>query len=123
VTGYPELASYGVTSAILATGLPGATITQGTQTVYIEPPGYKRLPNLNLMDIRFSKIFSIKERYKLQPEFDIYNLFNVGTVVSVNNSVTAGTATGGIGSVGSLYLNPTNVLPPRLFKVGLRFDF
>ncbi len=118
VTGYPEVASYTVTSAIA-----GQTLTQTTQNIYVEPPGWQRLPGVNLLDWRVSRIFAFKERYKLEPEFDIYNLLNAGTVTSVNTSVTAGTATAGTGSVGTLFLNPTNVLSPRLFKVGLRFDF
>jgi hypothetical protein len=123
VTGYAVEASYPVTAAILAAQNPGVVLTQSTQTVYMAPSGSYRLPNVNLMDLRLSKVISIKERFKLQPEFDIYNLFNQGTVISENGSVTAGTATNGTGSIGSLFLNPTNVLPPRLYKVGLRFDF
>ena len=123
VTGYPVEATYAVTSAILDAQYPGAALTQSTQTVYMAPSGSYRLPNVNLMDIRLSRIFTIKERFKLEPEFDIYNLLNVGAVISENGSITAGTASNGTGSVGSLFLNPTNVLPPRLFKIGLRFDF
>ena len=117
-TGYPETALYTVTSAIA-----GQTLTQNTQNIFVEPPGWERLPNMNLLDFRLSKIFTFHDRYKLEPEFDVYNVGNVGTVTSINNSVTAGTATGGIGSVGTLFLNPTNVISPRLYKVGLRFDF
>jgi hypothetical protein len=123
VTGYPVEATYAVTSAILDAQYPGAALTQSTQTVYMAPSGSYRLPNVNLMDIRLSRIFTIKERFKLEPEFDIYNLLNVGAVISENGSITAGAASNGTGSVGSLFLNPTNVLPPRLFKIGLRFDF
>jgi hypothetical protein len=126
VTGYPIQANYPVTSAILQSQYPTATLTQGTQSnIYVEQSGGFRLPDLNLMDIRLSRVFSIKERFKLEPEFDIYNLFNAGTVVSANSTVTAVVAntTYAPGTVGSLFLNPTNVLPPRLYKIGLRFDF
>ncbi len=120
VTGYPERATYTVTSAIA-----GQTLTQNTQNVEVEAPGYKRLPNVNLLDVRFSRIFTFHERYRLEPEFDFYNLTNASTITSVNNSVNAvisGT-TYVPGTIGSLYLNPINILPPRLFKLGLRFDF
>lgn len=108
VTGYPVYGNYSI---------PSSTLVQGSQTIYVDPSGFQRLPNVNLTDIRFSKIFSIKERWKIQPEFDIYNLGNVGTVTSVNQNVSAGTPPG------SLFLNPTNVISPRLYKIGLRIDF
>jgi len=44
-------------------------------------------------------------------------------VIAEQATVTAGTATNGTGNTGSLFLNPTNVLSPRQFKAGLRFDF
>ena len=123
VTGYPVPVVYPVTAAILSAQNPGAALVQPTQNVYIAESGQYRLPSVNLVDFRLSKIISIKERYKLEPEFDIYNLFNAGTVIAEQATVTAGTATNGPGSTGSLFLNPTNVLSPRQFKAGLRFDF
>jgi hypothetical protein len=123
-TGFPEIASYTVTGAIIAaeTGSP-FTLTQNTQNIYVERPGWQRLPAANLLDLRISKIWTLHERYRLEPEFDIYNLTNAGLVTAVQTSVTAGSATAGTGSVGTLFLNPTAVIPPRLFKLGLRFDF
>ena len=108
VSGYPEWATYTVTSAIL-----GQTLTQNSQLMYIEPSGFNRLPSLNLWDMRFAKEFRLRDRYKIQPEFDIYNLNNSAAVQSVNQSANAG----------ALFLNPTSVLPPRLFKVGLEVLF
>ena len=124
-TGYPEIATYTVTSAILASYYPGASLTQSTQAIYAAAPGYKRLPSANLLDLRISRTFTIHERYKLLPEFDIYNLTNQALVTAVQTGVTSvvsGTAYT-TGTVGNLYLNPTSVISPRLFKVGLRFDF
>ena len=124
-TGFPEIASYTVTGAIIAaeTGVSSYTLTQNTQNIYIEPPGWQRLPSANLLDLRISKVITIRERYKVEPEFDIYNVTDSGLVTAVQPGVTAGTPTGGAGSVGSLFLNPTSVIPPRLFKVGIRYDF
>ena len=125
-SGTPVAVNYGVTAAILGAQYPGTALIQSSsQTVYPAESGTYRLAGVNLMDVRISKIFTIKERYKLQPEFDVYNLLNVGTVISENSSVSAvlsGTSYTA-GTLGSLFLNPTNVLPPRLFKLGLRFDF
>jgi hypothetical protein len=42
----------------------------------------------------------------------MYNLTNSAAATAVNQSVNSAT-----------FLNPTTILPPRLFKVGIRFDF
>ncbi len=107
LTGAPNYASYSVTSGIL-----GQTINQGTQTVYLQPSGFNRLPNINTWDIRFSKVFKLHDRYEFQPQFNIYNLTNSSAVQSVNESVNS-----------ALYLNPSTVIPPRVFEVGLRVSF
>jgi len=124
VTGYPVVPTYSVTQAILTAQDPGVTLTQGTQgSIYMAESGQYRLPAVNLTDIRISRTFTYKERYKFEPEFDMYNMFNQGTVIAQNASLTAGTATNGTGRIGSLFLNPTSVITPRLWKIGLRFDF
>ncbi len=108
VTGYPINQTYTVNTAIL-----GSTLTQSSQAIRLAPAGDKRLPSVNMLDLRISKTIRIGERWKLQPEFDAYNLNNSGAYTAVNESVNAGT----------LFLNPTTVLSPRLFKVGMRADF
>jgi hypothetical protein len=127
LTGYPIEANYPVTTGILDAAYPGAVLTQGTQSnVFLAESGAYRYPDTNLLDIRLSRVFTFKERYKLEPEFDIYNLTNAGTVIAANSTVTAVSASSPAyvaGTIGSLFLNPTNVIPPRLYKVGLRFDF
>jgi len=107
LTGAPEYASYSVTSAIL-----GQTLTQNSQTIYVEPSGFKRLSALNEWDVRFSKIIRLRERFQLEPELNIYNLTNASTVTAVNQSANS-----------TLFLNPTAVLPPRVFELGLRIKF
>ena len=107
-TGFPLYAAYTVTSAIL-----GQTLTQASQTVYAEPSGYQRLPSWNVWDVRISKEFVVKERWNFEPQFNIYNLGNSAAVQAENQSVNAG----------SLFLNPTSVMPPRLFEVGLWVRF
>ena len=104
-SGYPEYASYSVPTSV--------GLTQGSQTIYVQPAGFGRLPAVNLWDVRFAKMITLKERWRIQPEFDIYNLNNSGAVTAVNQS------TNNL----ALFLNPTNVLPPRLFKIGLKVEF
>jgi hypothetical protein len=99
-----------VTSALLP---PGTTLTQSSQTLYVAPQGAVRLPDVNLLDVRLGRVFRIGERWKFLPELDIYNLLNRATFMGENTSVNAG----------ALFLNPQTVLPPRLFKIGMKVDF
>jgi hypothetical protein len=65
---------------------------------------------LRQVDFRLTKIQRIG-RWRLQGNFDIYNLFNARTILGVNSTV------------GSAYLTPTSVLGGRLFKFGGQVDF
>jgi hypothetical protein len=65
---------------------------------------------LTQVDFRFTKIERIG-RWRLQGNFDIYNLFNARTILGANPTV------------GSAYLAPTSVLGGRLFKVGGQVNF
>ncbi len=109
-TGYPIEELYTVTSAALP---KGNTLTQVSQPIVVAPFGPNRLPNVNLLDARFSKIFAFGERWRVQPELDVYNFTNSSAVQAVNISVNNP----------ALALNPTTILPPRLLKVGLKVDF
>ncbi|HEV2385742.1 MAG TPA: TonB-dependent receptor [Candidatus Acidoferrales bacterium] len=107
VSGYPRQVTYTVTSKID----PG--LTQVSQTIQLVPQGVLRLPNVNLADVRFSRIFSFKDRLKVQPEFDIYNLGNSGAATGAGSSANNLTLLG----------NPSSILQPRLYKVGIKVDF
>jgi hypothetical protein len=89
------------------------TLTQSSQSLYVAPSGGLRLPSVNLLDLRVSRLFTLTERWNIRPEFDIYNALNAATITGENTSVNAG----------ALFLNPQTVLPPRLYKVGIKVDF
>ncbi len=95
--------------------LPAGTVLgqNGNPAIYLVKSGTERLPTVNLMDLRFSRAIRIKERLKVEPTFDIYNLFNANTITSVNQSYDAG----------ALFRNPTGVLFSRSVKVGVKIDF
>jgi hypothetical protein len=106
-SGQPVTETYTLTSAIL-----GQTLHQ-SQTITAVPSGPIRISPTNLTDFRISRPTHFKDRYTLKPEFDIYNLTNSAAVTAVNQSLNNPTLT----------LNPTTILPPRLFKVGAQFEF
>jgi outer membrane receptor protein involved in Fe transport len=65
---------------------------------------------LNQLDARFSRRFSL-DRFRIQAQFDIYNLMNANPVLSLNTTF------------GTNWLQPTVVLPGRLLKFGAQIDF
>ena len=89
----------------------GPELAQHTETVALDPAGLLRLPSVNLLDLRIARTFTWKERYHLEPLIDLFNLTNSQTVVS---EVT---------SYGPNYLRPSNLVNPRLARIGMRFDF
>ena len=64
----------------------------------------------NQMDIRFTRSFTFGGT-RVQPQFDIYNLFNSNAVQVMNTTY------------GPQWLTPTVVLPARLFKLGVQVNF
>jgi outer membrane receptor protein involved in Fe transport len=65
---------------------------------------------LNQVDARLSKNFHVGHG-RIQPTFDLYNLFNASTITQVNTTY------------GQTWLTPRGVLPGRLFKLGVQIDF
>ena len=66
-----------------------------------------REPRQSQTDIRMSKVVHVG-RARFQPRFDVYNLFNVADVLTLNART---------------WLLPTDVLSGRLFKFGALIDF
>jgi len=74
---------------------------------------------VKLWDNRVSKVFKVGDKQSIEGMFDLYNTLNTNTVLSQTN-------TNGIN-----YLHPTqgsgfasgSILPPRIFKLGIRYKF
>jgi hypothetical protein len=106
------------------TGKPWATFTfvplpQGTREVYIEPPGTRRLPHQNLLDIRLSKKFGtdnlgflqwIGRRFGRHGEIELLvDVFNALNDQAFEEIVTANFLSSHFG-VGSEFLEPRRAL-------------
>jgi len=104
-SGLPQSRSYTVTQAIV----PG--LTQVTQSVLVAAPGSFRYPWQNLFDLRFSRVFRIRERVGIEPLVDLYNTFNSSAITS---EVT---------TVGSSLGKPSNIDMGRLLRLGGRITF
>jgi len=101
-----------VTSAQVAPSL-GRPLAGNTRTVSIDilsPFKYSIDERVNQLDLRLSKIFrSGKTRF--QGNLDLYNALNASAVLNVQQQL------------GPTWLQPTQIMPARLFKLGLQVDF
>lgn len=87
-----------------------AGLNQGTITVFAEPAGSQRLPNVTTADLTFAKSFSVGNG-RLEGSFDLFNIANANTVTSINTSS------------GSAFNQVLNFLAPRVFRFGIRYNF
>jgi hypothetical protein len=105
LTGQPFTPSYSVNTTIH----PG--LTQLSQNINLIKPGTERLPNLSLMDLRFSRPFMLRERWKIEPMADLYNALNVNTPYSEVTTIGP--------NLGHYSANTEG----RILKFGLKVDF
>jgi len=115
--GVPITAQYVATNAeVLRTlgrnlGSCGTRVPcNATTTIELIQNGTQFASRLNQIDARFAKTFRIG-RTRVQGMFNLYNLANANPVLGINTRY------------GPAWLNPTQVLPGRLVKVGAQMTF
>jgi len=92
-----------------------ARLNQGNVTILAEPRGAYYMEPVNDLQIRIDKDFKLPNRHSVRLSFDMFNIFDTGTVLTVlNNSSQTGDA--GFGQTNT-------VVQPRRFTVGLRYQF
>jgi hypothetical protein len=106
--GYPYQSIYSISRAFAAT--QGVALTRGTQVVPLSERGDERFDAVTMLDIRLSRQFSFGTR-SFTPQIDFFNLTNADTTTALNNQV------------GSSYLFPSEILSPRIIRVGFSLNF
>lgn len=106
--GYPYVSTYNLTRA--AAALQGITLTRASQTVQLSERGDERFDNVTMFDIRLSKAFRFGSR-SFSPQIDFFNVGNADTTV---NHVVA---------VGPSYRQPSEILSPRIIRIGFALNF
>ncbi len=86
------------------------TLTRATQTVVLSERGDERFDNVTMVDIRLSRAFRFGSR-SFTPQVDFFNIGNADTTVGHNVQV------------GSSYLFPSEILSPRIIRVGFSLNF
>ena len=109
--GIPITSSYVVSSAIVAQSLGrplAGSVT--TATIDVIPPSTMFEDRVTQLDVRFTKRLKVG-RARVDGNVDLYNLFNGSSVLSTNTRF------------GTAWLQPTQVLGGRLFKLGGQVNF
>lgn len=103
--GFPYQSTFNVTR----TQFPA--LTRAAQRILLSEAGEERYPDVTLLDLRLSRSFQIAGRWTIEPLLEVFNLANASTIVTLTNIV------------GSNYLRPTEILGPRLWRLGARLQF
>jgi carboxypeptidase family protein/TonB-dependent receptor-like protein len=107
-TGYPYQSQLNVTRAMATAA--GVSLTRASQTVALAERGDERLPAVTSVDLRVSRRFRFGA-HSISPSIDFFNIGNAAPVVSLQNAV------------GTTYLDPREILSPRIIRVGFSVDF
>jgi hypothetical protein len=107
--------NYVVTSALAGRPIVSSTAGAAQITVNLVEPGTMFTDYLNTLDMRVSRNFRFG-KYRLQGLVDIYNLFNAGTVTTVNTTFAATAAT-------RVWMNPTTIQGSRYVRFGGQLNF
>ena len=102
--------SFDGTSAMARTVRVKDVTTGSFYNIRAQQNGDYRQPTSNVLDLRASKAFKFGGR-KLEALVDVFNVLNANTILQ------AGVLTG------STYNVPTQVLPPRVARLGIKFEF
>jgi len=91
------------------TEILGRTIPQ--LRLRVEPIGARRLPNLNILNLRVEKSFRTRGAQRVGLRADIYNTLNINTETAVTPLS------------GPNFLRPSAITPPRFAELGLTYSF
>jgi hypothetical protein len=81
------------------------------QLILVEPLGTRRQDTVSVFDIRAEKQLTFGSRTRLGLFLDLYNLLNANTAININ------------WRAGAAFEKATTVLPPRIAKFGVKFNW
>jgi len=107
----PQITASWAAPASAVTGL-GRPLAGGARTVTVPlvAPGSMYGDFLHQIDFRIAKNFMLGDA-RIQPQFDLFNLFNANPVLAQNNTF------------GPAWQRPVTILLGRMIKFGVQFDF
>jgi len=87
-----------------------SSLNYGNATILAERVGAERTANINVFDLRSEKSFATS-RGRITGFFDVYNIFNTNAEQALTTSS------------GSAFLRPTAITPPRIARLGVKFQW
>ena len=103
--GVPE----STTVLVGSNAVPGG-LTQGSQTILVQPRGTVRLPNVFSLDFSLRRVFRTGSS-SFEPRIDFYNLTNEATI------------TNWLTQLGSTYHRASTIQAGRMIKLGFNYEF
>jgi hypothetical protein len=77
----------------------------------VEPYGTRRMPNINLVDLRAEKTIDLPSGQRVSARINLYNVLNASTLTSLTTRS------------GASFLRPTAILPARTVELSAAFTF
>lgn len=109
-TGKPERRTYQITRAMVSQQT-GKSLTASSIIIDLAGRGTDKLPDTNLVDMSIRRTFKFAEHYRIDPHLDIFNLINAATI---QNRVF---------DVSGAYHRVSEILSPRMFRLGFNLAF
>jgi outer membrane receptor protein involved in Fe transport len=88
-----------------------AVMNYGTIRIPAETIDARRQDNVSIFDFRAEKVIRLDAGLSVAPFFDLYNVFNANPVQNLT------------WASGSSFLRPTNIVPPRVARVGAKVNW
>jgi hypothetical protein len=88
-----------------------AVMNYGTIRIPAEPLNSQRQDNINVLDFRAEKVMRFGANFSVAPFVDVYNVLNANPV---QNTTWAS---------GASFLRPTNIVPPRVARLGAKVSW
>jgi hypothetical protein len=88
-----------------------AVLNHGTIRIPAEPMNTNRQDNIYVFDFRAEKVFRVDATMTFAPFIDLYNVFNANPVQNMT------------WASGASFLRPTNIVPPRVARIGAKVNW
>ena len=104
-----------MTSALAGRPIIGATTGAATIVVNLVQPNTVFLDYQNRLDLRLGRTFRFS-RTRFQAFMDVFNVFNAGTVLSINQTYGNNPAT-------NVWFTPLTIMDGRYIRFGAQMSF
>ncbi|HEY3045112.1 MAG TPA: hypothetical protein VGJ39_13860 [Vicinamibacterales bacterium] len=88
-----------------------ASTNYGNARIAAEPITARRQDNITIVDARLEKVFKVWAGSRFAPFLDLFNMLNANPEQNIT------------WSSGTSFLQPLNIVPPRLVRIGAKFEW